>query len=596
MGLSLKSIGFHGLNLIPGVNINSQLVSDLGNPAAWLLDAVRGPRLLSGENVSGNTAMELTAFYAAIRNIGEDIGKLNVNIFRQAEGGKVKDNNHPAFGLLNIQVNPYVSAMNFYQTLIHWGLNWGNGYAEIERNGRGDPVRMWLIHPSRVEPFFDENQILFYRVSSNITIQGQRFDSIILPAEDMYHLSGLGADGIVGYSVYRILAQSIGVGLATQNCSASYYGNGTTLSGALSTEHKLDPKAYTNLRESWNKLHTGNAGNKNRVAILEQGMKFTPTTSNANEAQLIESRKFTVIEVARMIRVPPHKLQSTDKMTLNNLESQSREYIQDTLTPWIKRIKNETSRKIIKNPNVFAVHEISALTLGDTKTRTGAFKTHRNMGTMSVNEVRDLEDLNAIEEPWANEYHMQMNMTTVEAISEKANLKPNEQNAGTTMDSGDKDEEGRDMEATDNVLELFEAAKKAHLPNFLYAANRIVNKESKALDNHLKKFTANIKKFSGWSEHFFEVQARDIIDAFTPCCEVFVKSFGIDKSNLHPDALADFADNYATDGIEKALKMFEKNVKGENITENLIEAGEKMANSVMNLIAATTKEDKDDKK
>ena len=83
MGLSLKSIGFHGLNLIPGVNINSQLVSDLGNPAAWLVDAIRGPRVLSGENVNGNSVMELTAFYAALRNIAEDIAKLDVNIFRQ---------------------------------------------------------------------------------------------------------------------------------------------------------------------------------------------------------------------------------------------------------------------------------------------------------------------------------------------------------------------------------------------------------------------------------------------------------------------------------------------------------------------------------
>lgn len=596
MGLSLKKIGFHGLNLIPGVNINSQLVSDLGNPAAWLLNAVRGPRVLSGENVDGNSVMELTAFYAGLRNISEDIAKLNVNVFRQVDGGKKKENNHPAFGLLNIQVNPYVSAMNFYQTMIHWGLNWGNGYAEIERNARGDAVRMWLIHPSRVEPFFKENQILFYRVSSNITIRGQKFDSIELPAEDMYHLSGLGADGIVGYSVYRILAQSMGVGLATQNCSASYYGNGTTLSGFLSTEHKLDQKAYRNLRESWNKQHAGGAANKNKMGILEQGMKFTPTTSNANEAQLVESRKFTVIEVARALRIPPHKLQSTDKMTLNNLESQSIEYHTDTLTPWIKRIKNETSRKILKNPQIFAVHEINALTLGDSKTRAGVFKTYRNNGIMSVNEVRDFEDFNAINEDWANEYHMQMNMTTVEAISEKANLKPNTQNAGTTMDSGDKDEEGRALEATDNILELFQAAKTAHLPNFLYAANRIVTKESKALNTHLKKFTANIKKFSGWSEHFFEVQERDIIDAFTPCCEVFVNSFGIDKSNLDPAALAGFAKNYAVDGVEKALKMFEKNAKDKDIEEDLAEDSAKMANSVINLIAATTKEDDNEDK
>jgi len=596
MGLNIAGVMRKALNVLPGVQIKSHFSSGVDHPSEWLTNFFGGGRVLSGENVTFNTAMELTSFYAGLRNISEDIAKLPVNIFKIIERGKKKQNTHPLFKLLNTQVNPYCSSTSFYQTLTHWAIGAGNGYAEIVRNSLGQPVEMWPIHPSRMVPFFKDDMTLHYRVAAQNVIQGQRFEFVEISAENIYNLVGLGGDGIVGYSLYQILAQSLGVGLATQNCAASYYGNGTTLSGVLENPNKLSKEAYARMRSSWDKMYTGSAANKNKVAILEEGTKFTPTTSDAANAQLIESRKFTVLEVARAIRIPPHKLGSTEKMTLNNLESQNIEYHTDTLAPWINRFKDETNRKLIKNPSLFAVHEVNALTLGDSKTRAGVWKTHRNMGTMSINDVRDQENMNAIDEDWADEYHMQMNITTVEAISEKANLKPNGQNGGTTMEPGEKDPEGRSLGANQvqpeiNLVEKFEEAKAAHLPSFLFAAQRVLSRESKQLQNHLSSDRQNLKGFIGWSEYFFFKQKREIIDAFKPCSQVFINSF---KLEIDSNFLVEFANTYAADGQSKAVEMWQKQAKDEVSRENISEDEEKLANSVINLIVSKAKEAQDD--
>jgi len=364
----------------------------------------------------------------------------------------------------------------------------------------------------------------------------------------------------------------------------------------LENPNKLSKEAYARMRSSWDKIHTGGAANKNKVAILEEGTKFNPTTSDASNAQLIESRKFTVLEIARALRIPPHKLGSTEKMTLNNLESQNIEYHTDTLLPWINRFKDETNRKLLKNPSIFAVHEVNALTLGDSKTRAGVLKTLRNMGVLSINEARSLENLNAIEEDWADQYHMQMNITTVEAISEKANLKTNGQNGAPKMESGEKDPEGRDPESNQvepkmDLLKMFEEAKAAHLPSFIFASQRVLSKESKQLQSHLSSDRQNLKGFTGWAEYFFSKQKNEIIDAFKPCSQVFINTF---KLEIDSNFLAEFAGTYAADGLSKAVDMWEKQAKGEVLRENISEDEEKLANSVINLIVSRAKEAQDE--
>lgn len=584
------------LGIIQPPKKDAQLISDLGNPAAWLLDIFSGTRTLSGVNTSHPRAMELDSYFAAIRNIAEDIAKLPFNIFEIVENGKKLTTSHPAQSLIHNYANDDMSTMDLMETLIHWAISYGNGYAEIVRNGKGEAVQMFPINPSRVKPIFI-NDKLFYEVHSQNTIEGQelsRFD--LLSAEDVFNLRGLGADGIVGYSLFALCSESVGMGLAIQDFASVYFRNGTALSGVLSTEGSLDKKAYENMRESWAKVHEGSSKNKHRIAILEGGTKFEPTSSTAAEAQLLESQKFTVERMARLLRIPPHKIGHAGGLVKANLEAESISYFRDTLMPWIKRISLETDRKIIRSQSFTATYQVDALTLGDSKTRAGVFKTHRNMGTMSINDVRRLEDQNVIEETWADEYHMQSNITTVQNISEGANLKPkaNGQTGAPKMDDGEKDEEGRDPEATAiqpeiDILDVFKTAKEAHMPNFKYAARRIIAKELKFLNKKLKSFRNDAQGFEIHVRTFFNEQKADIVDVFDPCCRVFINTFSALNLEFHMDFLREFADKYAEDGINESIFTWNKQQKGEVMDKNIEELEEKMAGLVINLIGNNAK-------
>lgn len=593
MRVNLPSFVRNSLNVIPGVNINPQKesskISDLGNPAAWLLDVMTGVRTLSGENVTHETAMQLSAFFAAIRNISEDVAKLPFNIYERVPAGRKLRNDHPDFKLVHIQANPYTSQQKLQETLIHWALSFGNGYAEIVKNGMGQVVEMWPIHPSRVVPIFVGTK-LFYDVSGTIDMNKRQSKTLRFSAEDIYHLSGLGNDGIVGYSVFAIAAQMIGKGLAIQNFSAAYFGNATQLSGVLENPQKLSKDAYDRMRESWQKLHTGSAKKKHKVAILEQGTKFKETSSNAAQAQLVESAMQTSLEVATLLRIPPPKIGIAGGLVKANFEAENISYYNDTLTPWITRSGHEMNRKVIRDDDFFAMHEVVALTLGDSKTRSGVIKTLRNTGMMSINEGRRLEGMNALDEPWADEFHMQSNITTVQAISEGKNLKQDKGGVGSkpTGDSGVSESQANDTNKP-SVSEIFEKHRSGHMPNFKAAARRVMTKETKYINNLLKTMENDKAGYIKRIESFFKYQKRDIMDAFSPACESFISTFPIGITSMSLNFLDKFADNYAQDGVESAVQVHDQGTYWGVEPEQMADIEEKMAEDVINFLTDSEK-------
>ena len=478
--------------------------------------------------------------------------------------------------------------MDLFQTLLHWSISYGNGCAEIIRNGRGEAVEMWPIHPSRIKPRYkNKGETLVWDVTGTTsTIDGAQSVTIELPDEDVFNLRGLGGNGVTGYSIFAMGAESIGQGIAVQNFASTYFKNGTSLTGVIESPSKLDKKAYDNLRGSWASLHQGSSDQKHKMAILEQGMKFNPISTTAQEVQLIEAQKFTVERIARLLRIPPHKIGHNASLVKSNYEEESRAYHSDTLTPWIKRISLEADRKIIRDDNFTAGYQVSALTFGDSKTRTEVFKAHRDMGTMSINDVLRLEDQNIIEEDWANDHHMQLNITTVQAIAEGKNLSsggeslPPEENTGDAVVEEEQDEsEDMQMTAPDSS-ELFMKAKVSHLPSFKYSAKKIVEKEAKAVSKKLISSKSDRLGFIKWSEAFFQKQTADIVDAFTPCCEVFTNS--VEFSSMTD--LEAFSESYAKDGAKHALTSWDLQVKGHEYSIDTAESADNMAENIINLI------------
>lgn len=398
-------------------NTASTSISDLLNPKKWLISALSGGRLTtSGEHVSPESAMTLSAYFACLRCISEDVGKLPLIVYKEVKPrGRERLINSPIYNLLKTKPNNEMSSISFRETLQHWAMGWGNGYAEIVRDGGGVAREMYPIHPSRVTVIRDTSGEILYRVRPSIDLQtgaatgkGDRY----LRPDEMFHLHGLGKAGIDGYSIAGLAAESLGVGLAAQKFGAAFFGNGTSVGGILSHPGKLSDPAIEKLKKAWNEAHQG-AGNAHGLAVLEEGLKYDRTSIPPEDAQFIETRQFSVEDVCRWFRVPPHKIQHLLRATFSNIEQQSIEYVVDCLMPWLERWEQEIKRKLIgeNETEVYAKHLINGLMRGDQAARAAFYKALFEMGALSPNDIRELEDMNPIED--GDNYYVQLNLTTL---------------------------------------------------------------------------------------------------------------------------------------------------------------------------------------
>lgn len=397
-------------------------ISDLLHPTAWLQDWALGRRTLAGVHVTPASAMTLPAYFAGLRAISEDIGKLPLHVYRKlTPRGKERAPDHPLYALLHDAPNDDMGAMTFRETLTHYALAWGNGYAVIDRDGRLTPTALLPVHPSRVVVRRDDNGMLVYDVYGGENVPGSPgVQWYRVREDDMLHIRGLGAEGILGYSVVQLAAESLGLSLAAQTFGAAFFGNGAAMGGVLEHPAKLSDMAAKHLRESFASVYSGpeNAG---KVAILEEGMKYARLGIPPDDAQFLETRLFQVREVARWLRIPPHKLGDLEFATYTNIEQQAIEYVTDTLQPWCVRWEQECQIKLFGiNSDFFCEHALQGLMRGDQAARSQFYTSLFGVGVFSPNDIRELENMSPIG-PEGDEYFIASNnMTTLKQVVEQA--------------------------------------------------------------------------------------------------------------------------------------------------------------------------------
>jgi len=461
-----------------------------------------GRQTSSGQTVTPGSSMGLSAYYAAIRNISEDVGKLPLRVYNRTAAGKEIAVGNPVNRLLAIRPSDEIRPSIFKQTLTAHALGYGNGYAEIERDGMGNPVALHPIHPDRVTVMRDtRTKLIVYRVK----VDGA--GSVLIPAADMIHIMGMGGDGLVGYSVAQFAAEALGEALAAQKQSSAFFGNGMQLGGVLESPARLSKEARANLIASWEARHQG-ADKAGKVALLEEGLKFQPTAVNAKDAQFIELRKFHVTDIARWFRIPPHKIGDLERATFSNIEHQGIEYVQDTLLPWLVRWEEEVDAKLLpEDGEAFAKFSVQALMRGDSVARSNYYRNQLMIGSMSINEIRALEDMNGIGEQ-GDQYYMQTAMTTIEAI-----------NAGATAPVT---AEAEKQDTSDMFNEMDDEAKAARAgmmrPVVSAAIARCWFKEEKATARARAKYqTANAQDdLARWWAEFRQEQAAYFAESMAP--------------------------------------------------------------------------------
>jgi len=352
----------------------------------------------SGKSVNERSAMQMTAVYSCVRILAEAVAGLPLHLYRYTDkGGKEKAVDHSLYRLLHDEPNPEMSSFVFRETLMTHLLLWGNAYAQIIRNGKGEVIGLYPLMPNKMTVDRDEAGRLYYTYNrSNEDAPTMKGSTVVLKPTDVLHIPGLGFDGLVGYSPIAMAKNAIGMAIACEEYGAKFFANGASPGGVL--EHPGTIKDPARVRDSWNSVYQG-SGNSHRIAVLEEGMKYTPIGISPEQAQFLETRKFQINEIARIFRVPPHMVGDLEKSSFSNIEQQSLEFVQYTLRPWLVRWEQGITRSLFsedEKPSLFVKFNVDGLLRGDYASRMTGYATARQNGWISANDIRELEDMDPI--------------------------------------------------------------------------------------------------------------------------------------------------------------------------------------------------------
>ena len=422
----------------------------------------------SGKAVTERSAMQMTAVYSCVRILAEAVAGLPLHLYKYTDnGGKEKALDHPLYRLLHDEPNPEMSSFVFRETLMTHLLLWGNAYAQVIRNGKNEVIALYPLMPNKMTVDRDERGQLYYSYNrgQDEAIKSKE-DTVILRPSDVLHIPGLGFDGLVGYSPIAMAKNAIGMAIACEEYGAKFFANGATPGGVL--EHPGTIKDPQRVRESWQAAF-GGSSNSNKVAVLEEGMKYTPISISPEQAQFLETRKFQINEIARIFRVPPHMVGDLEKSSFSNIEQQSLEFVKYTLDPWVVRWEQSIQRSLLspeEKKDYFVKFNVEGLLRGDYQSRMNGYAIGRQNGWMSANDIRELENLDRIPGSEGGDlYLINGNMLPLKDAGAFANT--------TTND------DGKEEETDEEVLEVDESGTDGGLSDGADTASERHNRRGK---------------------------------------------------------------------------------------------------------------------
>ena len=409
----------------------------------------------AGKYVNERSAMQMTAVYSCVRILAEAVAGLPLHLYRYTDsGGKEKAIDHPLYLLLHDEPNPEMSSFVFRETLMTHLLLWGNAYAQIIRNGKNEVIALYPLMPNKMSVDRDEHGQLYYTYQrSNEEAPTMKGSSVILKPSDVLHIPGLGFDGLVGYSPIAMAKNAIGMAIACEEFGAKFFANGAAPSGVL--EHPGTIKDPSRVREAW-QSQFGGSSNSGKVAVLEEGMKYTPISISPEQAQFLETRKFQINEIARIFRVPPHMVGDLEKSSFSNIEQQSLEFVKYTLDPWVIRWEQSIMRSLLtpeEKKTYYAKFNLDGLLRGDYQSRMNGYAIGRQNGWMSANDIRELENLDRIPaEEGGDLYLINGNMLPMRDAGAFANTTTNDDGKEETPDEEvlELEESGEDGDNSGN--------------------------------------------------------------------------------------------------------------------------------------------------
>lgn len=365
----------------------------LSDPDEWLYDALGGGASAAGVRVNRKTSLTYAAFWRAVNIISDTTAKIPIHIYRRQGEGKTRDVDHPGYPLLRHKPNPYMTAETFKRVLTSHKVVKGNGYAYIERDGGARPMGLYILDPESTYPLRVNGVLGYITHDSN----GRE---VPLRADQVFHLKGLGWDGLVGYSVLEYARDSMGLGMTIVQFQSRTFRNSARPAVTIQFPAgvKLTPEAAEKLRTSWERLY-GGVDNTGRTAVLMDGAEAKPLSFNAKDSQLIESAQQGVRDVSNWTGVPPHKLGDQTRNAYNSLEQENQSFLDDTMDPifvcWEEEARDKLLTEEQKRRDTHVIEfKRQALVRADLAARGNFYKAAVGGPIMTPDEARGLENLN----------------------------------------------------------------------------------------------------------------------------------------------------------------------------------------------------------
>jgi len=451
------------------------------------------PKTMSGERVTPTRALSLPAYFAGLRNISEDLASVPRSVVeRLSPRGRRPLDDHVVTRLLHEAFNPHCDAFVGVQTLTHWALAYGNGCAEIELDDRGEITAIWPINPTRIRLTFEGGEPVY--VVSVDDLLGESGPPVTYRPEEIFHLRGTG-DQWQGWSVVQLQAEALGLGLAARGFAASFFGNATEL-GAVVTLAGRVPRPEREAFRADLQSHYSGVKRSHGVLVLDNDAKITRLGAPPGDVQLLETQGWSLEDVARILRCPPHKMGHRKQAAgWSTLESENIDYVTDTLIPWAVRWEKEAKRKLMRGESGRSVvFFFQGRLRGDFKTRTEGYRSLIGAGVLTPNEARELEDLNPSSDPGADLLWMQGAMAPISRLRSGPV-------APVGPDSGRRDESAG-ARAAGSML-----------------ADWVGRKAASAFTRAAKRHEGDIEAFRAWSAGFVDEVQSDLVARSAPVLE-----------------------------------------------------------------------------
>jgi HK97 family phage portal protein len=379
------------------MGLRSYLTNMFSGTAERATDVLKGSwqsisNTKSGVSVTKENSLTIAGVYTAVRVYTDAIASLPTHVINDTGESKNRNVNHPVYGLVSRKPNSLMTNSVFWNVSIPHLLLWGNSYSIIEwqKGGSRRPISIMPVHPSKVKVHVLDGILVYeFKIGD---------DKIVLDQSNVLHFRGMG-DEVEGKSVIDYARDNLALGKASEDFGSKFFSNGANQSGILTTDQVLNDKAITNLRQSLERNH-GGVTSSQKTMILEQGLKYQTTSVPPDSAQFLETRRFSIEDIARWFKLPPDKLADLTRATFSNLEQQDLNFVKHSILPLVINLEEELTRKLLREMELNTTYikkNLDGLLRGDIKTRYEAYQSGIQNGIISPNEARGKEGMNPYE-------------------------------------------------------------------------------------------------------------------------------------------------------------------------------------------------------